>query len=282
MGEKRTRGKDAIMDIYKCLEIKIAEGHSLCIKLAEPYEGLLLEMFPQGSITYRVPNISYEKGKTGVKFFADDESIQFVEQDNFFDIMFIIEEYVQKKYNSIVLHGGAIVKNDKAIVIIQSRKRGKTTLLRGLLADNKCFYVSDDVLLLNKDKIAGIAAPMRVREKLEDIIKCNGKYIGSMMDESGEQRNIFVPNNLISERFMKISCIILPSYSNNGENYFIELSGIQKFIKVLENVKEYKNIQHVYREISYLCNFISVYEIHYSDIGFAIEKINALSNMGFI
>lgn len=264
--------------LCRCLVLKITQNDELSIQLSEPYESILLKMFPQGDIDYRKPNIVYKAEREGVRFYSDDAHIQFVEQSNFFDIMFIIEEYVQAKYEKVVLHGGAIAKDNRALAIIQSRKKGKSTLLRSLLVKNEYCYVADDFLLLHKDEIAGIASPIRVRKKLEGIIECNGKYIGNMVDETGEIRNIFVPNNVRLVGFVKLACIILPTYSEIGDNYSVKLSGMQKFLKIMINVKEYISVQKVYEQISYLCNSIPAYELYYSDINFAIQEIDIILN----
>ena len=265
-------------NMCRCMVLKITQKDELSIELSEPYDGILLKMFPQCNIDYRKPNISYKTEGNNIRFYSDDIHIQFVEQSDFFDIMFVIEEYIQIKYKRIVLHGGAIANNNKAVAIIQSRKKGKSTLLRGLLMRDEYYYIADDFLLLCKDEIAGIASPIRVRKKLEGIIEENGKYIGNMVDETGEIRNIFVPNNTILEGFVKLACIILPTYADSGDNSFIKLSGMEKFLKVLANVKGFESVQSTYEEISYLCNSIPVYELYYSDINYAIEKIALIWN----
>lgn len=257
----------------KCLRVKVTKEESVYIKISEPFENLLKEMFPQSEIEWNIPNIYYEKIDDSIKVYSDNELEQFFDLNNFWDIMFVIEEYVQTKFAKLALHGGAIAKGNNAIAFVQARKKGKSTLVRALLSNKEYHYISDDLLLVKKNTIAGVASPIRVRDKLEDVFKSNGKYIGSTIDETGEVRNIFVPYNERKVGYIKLLAIVLPQYSLEGKNTINTIKGTKKFLGILQNLKEYYSVDYTYNEIVDLCNQVSVYCLEYSDINFAQKEV---------
>lgn len=262
----------------QCIELSITTQFSIYIELKDPFVVELIRMFPESKVKMEIPNIWYEKLED-IAFYCDIDGIEFVNQENIYDIMFIIEEYVQKRFREIILHGGAIAYKDMAIAFIQSRKSGKSTLIRALLADEEYEYISDDLLIYKEGKIAGVALPIRVRDKLENTINSTGFFVGSMKDESGETRNIYVPRNHFRTEFTPLKSIILPKYDSKAENEIIELTGSKKVMSILTNVKEYSDMGELYNQLVDMARRIKIYELRYNHIEFAEKEIRKLWNI---
>lgn len=256
----------------RCIKVEISTSEMIYVKLGTQYENILCNMFPYSSIVECIPNIGYEPHGELVDFSWDLDKTYYNSQENIFDIMFAIEDYAMYKFGKMVFHGGAIAYEDKAIIFIQSRKSGKSTLIRALLGCSDYQYVSDDLLLYDNKCVAGVALPIRVRNKLEEIIKVDGKYIGEMIDESGELRHIFVPSSQVHTGYTKIAAIVLPKYQNKL-NSIDELKGVDKVSKLLTNIKEYTNMENLYNQIADIANTIPVYSLQYYDTEFAKEEI---------
>lgn len=260
----------------KCLEIRVTEQENVCIELREPYENVVLQMIPGGKVVDAIPNIWYVPEGNEVSFFCDKEEVFCVEKANIFDLMFVVENYIESQCKLLILHGGAIAYNNRAIAFIQSRKSGKSTLIRGLLNDADYEYISDDLLLYRNKELAGVALPIRVRDKLEKIVECNGQYIGAMLDESGEDRNIYVPTNQVKTGFTKMSAIVLPQYVSENCNEIKEIKGTQKVVSILKNIKEYQNMDFLYSSMVEMAQTIPLYELRYHDMKFAKKALREL------
>lgn len=259
-----------------CLEMKVTEKEKLYIGLSVLYADILLEMFPKSKVMDAIPNIWYKAVEKGIIFFSDLDEICAVECENIFDIMFVIEDYVQLKQKKLTLHGGAIAYENKAIVFIQSRKSGKSTLIRALLNKYEYEYISDDILFYDDKCVAGLAMPIRVRDKLDNIVGEMGKYVGEMLDEDGEVRNIYVPQNTIRVGFTKIVAMVLPRYVSEEINQINELKGSYKVMKILTNIKEYHSMENLFYELVEMVRGIHVYELLYHDIVYARREIKKL------
>lgn len=259
----------------QCIEVKVTELFSLYIELKAPCSQDLIHMFPRSEIKMKIPNIWYEKSDE-YRFYSDINGLEFISQKSIYDIMFIIEDYIQNRFNNIVLHGGAIAYKDMAIAFIQSRRSGKSTLIRALLANDEYKYISDDLIIYDDGKIAGVALPIRVRNKLENKINSTGQYIGEIKDEIGETRNIYVPRNEIRSEFTKLNSIILPKYVDECKNDIIELTGTEKFMSILNNVKDYSNTRELYDGLIEMAGKTKVFELRYHDIDFAEKEVMKL------
>lgn len=261
--------------VCRCVEIPITDEEKVYIHCNVVIEEKIQRMFPNGKMIRMVPDISIEFINGEYVFESVYKDVGGVEK-NLYDIMFVIEELIQKKYSYLVLHGGAIAKENEAIAFIQARKAGKSTLIRGVLSNKQYSYVSDDLLLMSENKIAGVGLPIRVRDKLEGVISSEGTYIDRYVDEAGEIRNIYVPNSIYSIGFKKVSAMVIPFYGAEFDNSIRLINGIEKIIRVINNVKEYRSVSFLYDELIRICNGISIYEIRYSNIEFVQQVLSGL------
>lgn len=126
------RGDEKYMksEMKKCIELKITKDEKVYIELRAPYEDIILKMLPASEVVDSVPNIWYESFDNKVSFFCDMESLYCDKNANIFDIMFVIEDYIKARYNFLFLHGAALACNEQSLAFIQSRKSGKSTLIR--------------------------------------------------------------------------------------------------------------------------------------------------------
>lgn len=271
--------------VYKCIEIPW--GNQCYFKLGCPHNifDLIKTLFPQTLIT---DNKNYDAillHKSGYwQIDGNDEegliyfSQKFDEEYLSYKIAISIEEMIEMKINSLVLHGGAVSKNNKAIIFCQQRRAGKTVLLTDLLSEEGVEYLSDDIIFVNNDDVSGIGMPLRLRENSIKGIRMSGTIVGIAADPDGGKRFFYVPSCPYYKGNAKLRAIILPNYGKENKNLFVEISGKDKFSNLIVNVRKPNNMEYLYKTLVKLCNKVPIYKLDYNDITFAWIVVNMIWN----
>lgn len=166
----------------------------------------------------------------------------------------------------IMLHGGAISRNGKAIAIVGNSFAGKSTAT-AYLCSREFEYVTDDKLLINTNTLEVIPFQRKIMLRPDAVGLLSGKYNTKLdtcnLKLRGIERNCYTPSLCVTHPTYLKKIIILNRQSNcDFAAEDIEYSdGVKRLLMYGMNAKNYKHVDR-YRKIA-KCG---VSEINYSDL----------------
>lgn len=125
-----------------------------------------------------------------------------------FKIMGFWERVFSKKYKDkyLLIHGGAVAKDGKSIIVLGNSNAGKSTLITAFLEKGNNF-LSDDVLLLNPENrvITTLKKNLHLSEKsLEFFPNLKSKFRGEETFDFPDMKNIYLdPSNYFPIRTLE-------------------------------------------------------------------------------
>lgn len=184
--------------------------------------------------------------------------------------------------NSVAIHGGTIVVDNKAITIVGDTGAGKSTLTSGLRIKGYPF-MADDVSVLSESMV-NFSYP---QQKLcKDAMKSFGYDLNdyTMIDDDREKYVVPVKDNFIMKP-MKLSAIFEVSISDDIDVSIEEIKGSEKLKILMKNIYrvEILNIvgfnQQYFKACVNLMNNIHLYKIKRPKNQFSINRqIEAIEN----
>ena len=177
----------------------------------------------------------------------------------------LMRQILYRNNFGIALHGGGVVSNGKAILVVQEKGGGKSTLI-AKLAQNKMYrYLSDDLLISNGKNVLGVPLPMRLRKLKVPGLDLTGSKTECGLDIDKKTRYFYMPA-IEAETFeIPVSIILVPHYDSQNSNYIIQVKGNEKAHIIINQIKKYHNMKQMYKNILLLSNSINVYHLYYND-----------------
>jgi hypothetical protein len=113
----------------------------------------------------------------------------------------------------LVLHAGAVVLGDRAVVMPAAMEAGKTTLTVGLL-DRGCAYLSDEAVAVTDDLIVeGYAKPLSVDPGSWEVLAHHQPSASAGVNQYLEEQWLLAPQRLATVRRRgRLGALILPRY----------------------------------------------------------------------
>lgn len=180
----------------------------------------------------------------------------------------LMRKILFKNSSGMALHGGGVVSNGKAILVLQEKGAGKSTLIAKLAQNKAHRYLSDDLLISRGSTVLGIPLPMRLRQLRVQGLDLMGSKTESGMDIDNKIRYFYMPE-IEAETFeIPVSTILIPHYDPHSSNYIVKAKGNEKARIIINQIKRYPNMEQMYKNILLLSNSINVYHLHYKDFSF--------------
>lgn len=177
----------------------------------------------------------------------------------------LMRQMLYKNSSRIALHGGGIVSNGKAILVLQEKGAGKSTLIAKLAQNKTHRYLSDDLLITNGKTVLGVPLPMRLRQLKVQGLDLMGSMTESGLDIDNRIRHFYMPTIEAETSEIPVSAILIPHYDPQSSNYIIKAKGNEKARIIINQIKRYPNMEQMYKNLLLLSNSINVYHLHYKD-----------------
>ena len=212
---------------------------------------------------------SYENGKT---YICKTNQLDWVQE-----LTNYIEDWHAIALNCTVFHGSALIIQNKNVLILGNRKKGKTTLT-GFLSIHKNFpYLDDDCVFCFEHKYIGFNMPISIRNNVDKIPK---KYlVATTKDIDNIKRELYCSPFTIG-CIDKIDIILFPEYKQSGK---CEINVItdNKLITdmIIKNTRHHGNIKRMCQDINLLTRNSKAITLKYSSSQSAFEMLSLYFNM---
>lgn len=257
---------------YDCLDLahvffdeKTEPSHIAFAKFSQEIQA----QYKKNSIIFYYDNttqksISYEPkdGKITEIIFENNELRPIQVLENLLFTSLIPEDEV------IALHGGAIAKNGKAILLLASTTCGKSTLTGYLWQAGYEYITDDEIFISRKDiKIEPVRKNLSLRQGGFDLIGSNFKNSNKIYDGKATTY-IIKPQEDLEYLSYDIDKVVFLAGYGSDEPYFRKTEPREAFLKLLKgqlsgNNSE-GNVEEKYKILSKLAK--KSYEMRYSDL----------------
>lgn len=178
----------------------------------------------------------------------------------------LMRKILHQDSSAIALHGGGVVSNGKAILVLQGKGSGKSTLISKLCQTKTNKYLSDDLLISYGSCVLGVPLPIRLRcLKVSGLDLEKDKNI-SGLDFDNQIRHFYMPSIATETLEVPVSTILVPHYDPNAQNSIVQVKGNEKTSIIMNQVKKYPNMEQMYKNILLLSNNVTVYHLYYQDL----------------
>lgn len=191
----------------------------------------------------------------------------------------MIAENLIKKDSLLIFHGGCFSLQGNAVLVIQEKGAGKTTLISKMASCHDFNYLADDLAICcsNSLEIWALPLPLRLRTVNLKDFNLKGHFLGQCVDFNGNTRYLFLPDswNLNKSR---LKFILIPEYTGENINDFncIPVNGIQQVKILTKNIKEISDIHNFYTGVLNIANNSKMYYCKYSgNIDWIAKQIKA-------
>ena len=190
----------------------------------------------------------------------------------------IVVEELMKGEDILAFHGGCFVHQDNAVLVVQKKGAGKTTLVAKMSSYLDFEYLADDAVICCSETLSiyPLPFPLRLRTKNIKGFDLRGNFLGECVDFNGHTRYLFLPDYWrISKAQLK--AVIIPEYVFNEKNEFVceKLSGVKCVKELIKNIKEIGDMHTFYTGILKVSTQTPLYYCKYSgDIELTAKSIN--------
>lgn len=185
------------------------------------------------------------------KFFYDTNS-----KHSYFFLANFVEEFLTCVLCCTTIHGSMVRVFEKNILIIGTRKSGKTTLTKFLIEKYNAEYLNDDHVYIHTGVYKGFNMPMFLRTS--EI--CRSQHM--TFDEENVCRVAFIPRKKF-EMVEGVDLIIFPHYCGQSKTEKRQLSGTRLFKMIMNNIRFYRDSPTLMKDIVRLSNNVMAYEVRY-------------------
>ncbi len=190
------------------------------------------------------------------------------------DLINSIEEWQANVLKCTVLHGSALSIRGKGVLVLGSRKKGKTTLTGYLSLKEGHPYLDDDCIYCCCNKYIGFNMPISVRKNVDDLPL--GQLLETTVDIDNIKRKLFVSPHFVKE-IDRIDIILFPNYNETCIGGITVISDRKKLTNLLiKNTRYHNDLGDMCAEISNLVRSASAYELYYPNSKIAGDMIYSL------
>lgn len=161
-----------------------------------------------------------------------------------FELLTALEDHLLQIIRQTTLHGAALVKGDRTLLLLGERKTGKSTLthfltLHGwrLMDDDCCFYA--------QGVLSGTGFPLRLRRCLYP----ESNIFWQCVDTDGEERHLIAPEQRIMQSTAPFF-LIFPHYKPNADFYIERINRQALFSQLIPNVRYTPSGIHRIRDLT--------------------------------
>ena len=223
-------------------------------KVSQDYSDNMIKMFIFSADTNK------NKFEADCKFHYDMDS-----KSSYFYLANFVEEFISHVLCCTTIHGSLVQVFEKNILIIGSRKSGKTTLTTFLVKNYNAKYLDDDHIYIRDGMYLGFNMPIFLRSSKA----FSSPY--TTFDEENVCRTAFIPTQKI-QQVADVDIIIFPHYSADLEGKVQQLSGTRLFRSIMDNIRFYNTQVVLLNDIAKLSNCSTAYDITYSSYNW-IDKL---------
>lgn len=177
----------------------------------------------------------------------------------------MMRQNLHKNGFGLALHGGGVVLNGKAIIVLQEKGAGKSTLIAKLTKDKAHRYLSDDLLISDGKNVMGFPLPIRLRQLRVQGLELMKGRIQSGTDYENKTRYFYMPEIEAETSAIPVSKILIPHYAPYNSNCIEQVKGIDKARILINQIKKYSNMEQMYNNVLLLSNSVDVYDLYYKD-----------------
>lgn len=173
------------------------------------------------------------------------------------------------------LHAAAVADGDRALIIPASSGSGKSTLTAWLVA-NGFNYLSDELILLEDDKISAVERPIQIKANGIDAVSpllihealSDNKAKGEQGIMRGKLVNAVFPASLggraSSASEHSLSAIVYPTYRQGSGFSFEQMSSAEAGMSMMTNHVNARNLEgHGFGEMMQLIRDTACYRLEY-------------------
>ena len=217
--------------------------------------------------------VSTDKCNTIDKTICKDEAIFYF----FVLIEQIVAEQLSKEDSKLIFHGGSFSLNNNAVLVIQGKGAGKTTLIAKMTSFSDFKYLADDVAICCSKSLSILPLPLPLRLRMKDLEGFNlkGKFLGECKDFQGKTRFLFLPESWSLAK-AKLRFILIPEYTHNAMNSFCctQIAGMDRINGLKRNIREVSSVYSIYKGFINISNSTKMYKCSYSgNIEWIAEQI---------
>lgn len=180
----------------------------------------------------------------------------------------LMRQILSKNSSGFALHGGGVVVNGQAILVLQEKGGGKSTLIAKLAQNKKHRFLSDDLLIIIEKNVLGIPFPIRLRQLRVDGLDLSKDRIEYGIDIDSKIRYFYTPTIDAETHRIPVSTILIPHYDPNCTNTIIQAQGYEKVHTIIGQIKKYTNMEQIYSNILLLAKSVNIYHLYYKDFSF--------------
>lgn len=191
----------------------------------------------------------------------------------------IVADNLIKKDPLLIFHGGCFSRHGNAVLVLQGKGAGKTTLIAKMASYRDFHYLADDVALCCSKTLDvwPLPLPLRLRTKDIDDFNLKGRFLGQCVDFNGQTRYLFLPDSWDLNK-ARLKAVIIPEYTRERSNIFncMPMNGIEKVKKLTNNIKEISDILEFYTGVLNIAKNSKMYYCEYSgNIEWTAMQLNA-------
>ena len=195
------------------------------------------------------------------KFYYDMNS-----KSSYFYLANFVAEFISHVLCCTTIHGSLVEVCEKNILIIGSRKSGKTTLTTFLIENYDAKYLDDDHVYIHNGMYKGFNMPIFLRSS--EVFP--SQYM--TFDEENVCRIAFIPQKKM-EMVEKIDLILFPHYSAYSKKKVQKVNGTRLFKAIMNNIRFYNSQAFLLKDIAKLSSDSTAYDINYNCFDWIDELI---------
>ncbi len=192
-----------------------------------------------------------------------------VELENLF-----VSKIMKRNQFAIAIHGGSVIHNGKAILVLQEKAAGKSTLIAKLSQMPSYSYMSDDLIISSGKTVLSIPLPIRLRNPNVDGLDIKQEQLQIVSrDINNSLRYFYLPKERCEVTRMPVSTILIPHYNVSATNEIKKVTGSEKVSLITNQIKRYTEVETMYKTVLEMVKHVEMYHLYYSDFTVLDELI---------
>jgi len=201
---------------------------------------------------------------SGYRIFCNPDNPQWK-----FQLICELEEVYATLLNCTVLHGACLEYNGKGILILGSRRSGKTTLVYNLIRYYNAKYLDDDCVYCINGKYYGFLHPVSLRYEPDS----HENRTLEIQDSDNCSRWLVSTENRL-DILSQIDVVLFPQYGVHLQKQMRLIGGSELFERVINNTRHSKDMISLFRDVCSVIQNAKSYIMEYASSYEALELVN--------
>jgi hypothetical protein len=179
----------------------------------------------------------------------------------------VIYEGIVGNHHHLALHGGAVAKDGKGILLPGKSGSGKSSLTAWLVGKGFSYLTDELVLLAGDGTILPFTRPLSLKSPASDLLvdAFDLKREKLLTGPQGTMIPHRQLNGTSSKTFPTLHTIIFPTFVADGDGEFTKITHARCCLRLLETYVNARNLaDHGFSSLAHLIRGVDAYELRYS------------------